>query len=169
MTCARLLQFSSRAHKLLLVGIVEAVCRNAVVTEIPGISRCFVAKAANENDAANVSPNESRGDARWTRADTNLLALQRAAMTEGVNLKAAWSFADGIVDLDRITTNDIGAILRTYGVEAARTSIIREMSAVFSVYGIGVDYRHLTIIADYMVSKGFARPYWGKKRGSWCD
>ena len=26
------------------------------------------------------------------------------------------------------------------------------MSAVFSVYGIGVDYRHLTVIADYMVS-----------------
>lgn len=76
-------------------------------------------------------------------------------MTEGVNLKAAWNFAHGVVDLDKITTNDIGAILRTYGVEAARTSIIKEMSGVFSVYGIGVDYRHLTIIADYMVSTGF--------------
>lgn len=49
-------QFSSRAHKLLLVGIVEGVCRQAIVHEIPGIARCFVAKAANENDAANVSP-----------------------------------------------------------------------------------------------------------------
>lgn len=83
-------------------------------------------------------------------------------MTEGVNLKAAWNFAHDIVDLNKITTNDIGAILRTYGVEAARTSIIKEMSGVFSVYGIGVDYRHLTIIADYMVS--------GRRRGiDVCD
>lgn len=71
-------------------------------------------------------------------------------MTEGVNLKKCWEFGDSFVDLNKITTNDIGAILRTYGVEAARTSIIKEMSGVFSVYGIGVDFRHLTIIADYM-------------------
>lgn len=74
------------------------------------------------------------------------------AMTEGVNLKACWNFGNGVVDLNKIYTNDIGAILRTYGVEAARRSIIKEMSGVFGVYGIGVDFRHLTIIADYMVS-----------------
>jgi DNA-directed RNA polymerase I subunit RPA1 len=72
-------------------------------------------------------------------------------VTEGVNLKECWKFGYNMVDLNKITTNDIGAILRTYGVEAARTSIIKEMSGVFSVYGIGVDFRHLTIIADYMV------------------
>lgn len=49
-------QFSSRAHKLLLVGIVEGVCRQSIIHEIPGIARCFVAKAANENDAVNVRP-----------------------------------------------------------------------------------------------------------------
>lgn len=74
-------------------------------------------------------------------------------MTEGVNLKACWNFGHNIVDLNKVTTNDIGAILRTYGVEAARTSIIKEMSGVFSVYGIGVDFRHLTVIADYMVRR----------------
>lgn len=74
-------------------------------------------------------------------------------MTEGVNLKACWNFANGVIDLNQIYTNDVGAILRTYGVEAARTSIIKEMSGVFSVYGIGVDFRHLTVIADYMVRR----------------
>jgi DNA-directed RNA polymerase I subunit RPA1 len=73
------------------------------------------------------------------------------AVTEGVNLRGCWSFGHGVVDLNQIYTNDVGAILRTYGVEAARKSIIKEMSGVFSVYGIGVDYRHLTVIADYMV------------------
>lgn len=96
--------------------------------EVPGIKRCFVAKAANTNAAS-----------------------QRNAVTEGVNLRQLWQIGHGLVDLNRLGTNDVGAILRTYGVEAARSSIINEMSAVFSVYGIGVDYRHLTVIADYMV------------------
>lgn len=59
--------------------------------------------------------------------------------------------ADELVDLDRIGSNDVYAILKTYGVEAARKSIIDEVSSVFGAYGIKVDYRHLTIIADYMV------------------
>ncbi|GJN87219.1 hypothetical protein Rhopal_000164-T1 [Rhodotorula paludigena] len=130
------LEFSSQASKLLLVGIVEEVCRNAIVHEVAGISRCFVAKAANTNAAA-----------------------ERNAVTEGVNLRQLWQNGYGIVDLNRLGTNDIGAILRTYGVEAARTSIIKEMSAVFSVYGIGVDYRHLTIIADYMTCEGGYKPF----------
>lgn len=72
-------------------------------------------------------------------------------MTEGVNLKAAWNFGYGIVDLNRFTTNEIGDTLKTYGVEAARTSIIQEVSGIFAAYGIGVDARHLTVISDYMV------------------
>ena len=72
-------------------------------------------------------------------------------MTEGVNLKACWNFGYGVVDLDRLYTNEIGETLKVYGVEAARTSIMKEISNVFGVYGIGVDGRHLTILADYMV------------------
>lgn len=120
------MQFASRTQKLLLVGIVEACCRQAVVREVPGISRCFIGKRNNPSDP-------------------------RVAIAEGINLKAFWEHGDGVIDINKVSTNDIGAILRTYGVEAARTAIIKEMSAVFSVYGIGVDYRHLTIIADYMV------------------
>ncbi|GAA5858440.1 hypothetical protein JCM8547_007311 [Rhodosporidiobolus lusitaniae] len=134
--CEFEIEFSSQAHKLLLVGIVEEVCRTAIVKEVPLIARCFVAKAANANAAA-----------------------QRTAMTEGVNIRALWSIGEGLIDLNEISTNDIGAILHTYGVEAARSSIINEMSAVFSVYGIGVDYRHLTIIADYMTSEGGYKPF----------
>jgi hypothetical protein len=62
-----------------------------------------------------------------------------------------WSLADELVDLDKLYTSDIYAILQTYGVEACRTAIINEMAAVFGVYGIKVDYRHRTVIADYMV------------------
>jgi DNA-directed RNA polymerase I subunit RPA1 len=69
-----------------------------------------------------------------------------------------WSLADELVDLDKLYTSDIYAILQTYGVEACRTAIINEMAAVFGVYGIKVDYRHRTVIADYMVSPFSSSP-----------
>eukprot|EP01035_Chromulina_nebulosa_P018336 gene18336-24027_t len=49
-------------------------------------------------------------------------------------------------------------ILLTYGVEAARTSIVNEVIGVFSVYGIDVNIRHLTLIADFMTNKGLYQP-----------
>jgi hypothetical protein len=39
--------------------------------------------------------------------------------TDGVNFAAVWQHADKI-DVNKIESNDIAAILRTYGVEAAR-------------------------------------------------
>lgn len=98
--------------------------------QAPGISRCLIA-------AAEAGTKE--GDPRMVE-------------TEGVNLAGSWSFAHGIVNLDSIYSNDIAAILRTYGVEAARTVLIKEVKGVFGMYGIAVDRRHLTLIADYMVS-----------------
>jgi DNA-directed RNA polymerase I subunit RPA1 len=53
-----------------------------------------------------------------------------------------------------VYSNDIGAILDTYGVEAARAAIVREIIAVFGVYGINIDTRHLLLIADHMTFDG---------------
>lgn len=56
-----------------------------------------------------------------------------------------------MIDEHSIKSNDIYAILTTYGVEAARATILREIGGVFKVYNIDVDARHLELIADYMV------------------
>lgn len=88
---------------------------------------------------------------------------------EGLNLRELWLHAD-ILDLNKLYCNDVNAVsmswglsmmmsalrvviqmFETYGVEAGQASIIRELSAVFSVYGIAVNHRHLSIVADYMV------------------
>jgi DNA-directed RNA polymerase I subunit RPA1 len=45
-------------------------------------------------------------------------------------------------------------MLENYGVEAARMAIIRELNAVFGVYGISVSHRHLSLVADYMTFEG---------------
>lgn len=75
--------------------------------------------------------------------------------TNGSNFQGLWKFSAGseesILEDDDIYSNDIYAILKTYGVEMARAAILREMGAVFGAYKIQVDHRHLELIADYMV------------------
>ena len=64
-----------------------------------------------------------------------------------------------IIDVNRVFTNDIVAMLQLYGVEAARATIVREMHAVFSGHGISVDQRHLNLIADTMTKGGGFTPF----------
>lgn len=76
--------------------------------------------------------------------------------TEGVSLLSLVRY-NHILDLNAIYTNDIHAIANTYGIEAASQAIRREMANVFAVYGIQVDPRHLSLIADYMTYSGSIR------------
>ncbi|KAA1095846.1 hypothetical protein PGTUg99_033719 [Puccinia graminis f. sp. tritici] len=133
--CQLSMQFPSSSTKLLLVGLIEESCRRAVIQEIKGIARTLVSQSDDKNKE------------------------RRFGMTEGANLIAAWDFGHNIIELDELYSNDINAMLKTYGVEAARSSIIKEISGVFNVYGISVDYRHLTVIADYMTSEGRYKPF----------
>ncbi|WVQ96644.1 hypothetical protein IAU59_003749 [Kwoniella sp. CBS 9459] len=128
------LEFPANAPKLLLVDLIERSCRGSVVHEIENIGRCM--KIFSD-----------KGE------------FTRTLITEGSNLRGMWALADELVDLDKLASNDIYAILTTYGVEAARRAIIDEVSSVFGAYGIAVDYRHLTIIADYMTHAGGYRPF----------
>lgn len=47
---------------------------------------------------------------------------------------------------------------QTFGVEAARMSIVAEITGVFGAYGISVDPRHLGLVADHMTFNGGYRP-----------
>ncbi|KAI8067394.1 hypothetical protein BDF21DRAFT_496279 [Thamnidium elegans] len=128
------LEFPADTKKILMVGLIEESCARTVVHEIKGIKTCFEYVNPTENDTS------------------------KRLQTEGVNLRGMWPFAD-LIDVNYIDTNDIGAILNTYGVEAARNAIIKEVAAVFGVYGIKVDRRHLTVIADYMTFEGGYKPF----------
>jgi DNA-directed RNA polymerase I subunit RPA1 len=128
------LQFPADTPKLLMVDLVQKACYESVIREVPGIQRGFIV------------PNESEND------------KTRRITAEGINFRGIWERAD-IIDPNTIYSNDIAAILRTYGVEAARNAIIREIAGVFKVYGIGVDRRHLSLIADYMTFEGGYKPF----------
>ncbi|TIC01852.1 beta and beta-prime subunits of DNA dependent RNA-polymerase [Wallemia mellicola] len=133
------LEFSSKALKMLLVGIIEKACRKTVVHEVPGISRAILLDKEKNKDGS--------------------VKKQRSIQTEGANLMGIRSFGQDFIDLNQLYSNDIDAIRRTYGVEAARASIINEVAGIFQVYGIGVDFRHLALLADYMTYDGGYKPF----------
>ncbi|KAJ7408439.1 DNA-directed RNA polymerase I subunit RPA1 [Willisornis vidua] len=63
-----------------------------------------------------------------------------------------------ILDLNRLYSNDIHAMAKNYGIESALRVIIKEIKDVFAVYGIAVDPRHLSLVADYMCFEGIYKP-----------
>ena len=83
---------------------------------------------------------------------------EKYILTAGQNLLAVREFQH-IIHPHRVRTNDIGAMLRLYGVEAARSTIIAELQGVFKAHSIDVDVRHLTLVADYMTKSGGYTPF----------
>ncbi|KAH3666448.1 hypothetical protein OGAPHI_003444 [Ogataea philodendri] len=124
--CDFKLELSAETQKLLMVNIIETVCKSVVVREVGGIGRC-------------LHPEPEQG--------------KRILVTEGVNFAAMWEH-DAFINVNGIRSNDVAAVLRTYGVEAARNTIVNEINNVFGRYAISVSSRHLDLIADYMTREG---------------
>jgi DNA-directed RNA polymerase subunit A" len=75
--------------------------------------------------------------------------------TEGSNLESVLEIPG--VDPVRTTTNSVFEIYRVYGVEAARAALIHEASRTLAEQGLGVDIRHLMLVADVMTNEGDIR------------
>lgn len=73
--------------------------------------------------------------------------------TEGVNVMKMFEF-EHLLDMNHLYTNNIHHVAEMYGIEAAQRSIIRELRAVQSAYDIKVDFRHLSLLADYFTCEG---------------
>ncbi|OAL01187.1 beta and beta-prime subunits of DNA dependent RNA-polymerase [Phaeosphaeriaceae sp. SRC1lsM3a] len=130
--CEITFEFSSGTPKLLMLNHVESAASFATIHVIPGITSA-VYTAGKDVD-------------------------EPVIMTEGSNMLAVREFGN-IIDVNRIFTNDIVAMLNLYGVEACRATIVREMHAVFHGHGISVDHRHLNLIADTMTKGGGFTPF----------
>lgn len=126
--CEFTMELPGETQKLLMVNIIEEMCRKVVVREVPRIGRCV-------------------------RPQPDAASGKRILTTEGVNFKAMWEQHD-FVDVNGITSNDVAAVLKTYGVEAARQTIVNEINNVFSTYAIVVSLRHLDLIGDMMTREG---------------
>jgi len=58
------------------------------------------------------------------------------------------------VSANETTSNHIIEVEKVLGVEAARAKIQHEISYIMSMYGIGIDSRHLLLLSDVMTFKG---------------
>eukprot|EP00871_Galdieria_phlegrea_P003095 jgi/Galph1/3787/GphlegSOOS_G2499.1 len=119
--------------RLMLLEVVESVALNTFIQSVSGVesSRVVVAEAP----------------------DTRYLEVK------GSNLGAIWELGYDTLDIDRLRTNDVYAMLTNYGVESARATLLLELSKVFEAYGIPVDPRHLGLIADVMTHQGTYQPF----------
>jgi RNA polymerase Rpb1, domain 5 len=141
--------------KLLLVGVLERACRKTIIREIPGISDCFILKDQPKAKQGEPPIDYTVVNPLLPTAFYFIHCYFTKLMTNGSNLRGMWSKTlqeNPIVQINNIYTNDIYAMLTHYGVEGARTVLIKEISSVFGSYNIDVDFRHLELIADYMVS-----------------
>lgn len=116
---------------LLMVGLVEQAASDTIVRARPKINQGY------------VNNEEGRG---------------RCLQTAGCNFEEIWRLSEDIVDHNKLVSNHIWGIRCAYGVEAARNSIADQIKGVFAVYGISVDPRHLSLIADFMTYDGEYKP-----------
>lgn len=72
--------------------------------------------------------------------------------TDGSNLLKTLALEG--VDPKRTVCNDIKEILKTLGIEACRAVIIEEIRAILKMYGLAVNYRHISALADVMTYRG---------------
>lgn len=127
--CEVTFEYDASTAKLLMLHLVETALKDAVIQHVPGIKSCMATTEKVDSEEKLV------------------------VLVDGSALLALRDYQD-VHNPNKMYTNDIAQILRLYGVEAARASIVREMSAVFGGHGISVDNRHLNLIGDVMTRGG---------------
>lgn len=73
-------------------------------------------------------------------------------VTLGTNLKELIQMKE--VNADKLISNDFYEVAEIFGIEAARTLIIKEVSEVLKSQGIDINIRHLKLVADAMTNTG---------------
>jgi len=76
-------------------------------------------------------------------------------VTSGTNLKDTLIREE--VDVNRTTSNNIKEIYAVFGIEAARTALIKEVNKVIEGQGLNVDVRHIMLVADAICQSGLIK------------
>ncbi len=90
---------------------------------------------------------------------TQVLVVKRdrdyVVLTAGSNLKDVMNFKG--VNSNKVFSNNIHEIAEVLGIEAARQSIVNEISKVLVSQGLDINRRHLSLVADAMTSSGIVK------------
>lgn len=129
--CEVWLAFKTRNDELdVSAAKLKEAASSSVIYQVAGIKRAFITTDMN-------------GD--------------KCLTTDGHNITELYNYGRKL-NLYKLYTNDIHAVQRTYGIEAASKVLVKEIQQVFNVYGIAIDVRHLNLIADYMTWSGQYKP-----------
>lgn len=137
-------RFTNEPH-IMLAQIAEKAAKKVYVKNSGKIDQCQVIDCSQPQVLydENIDHQEKK----------NIPAL----LTAGLDFQTFWQM-QGDLAVNYVYSNNIHAMLSTYGVEAARKTIIREIVSVFGIYGVNVDMHHLSLIADFMTHSGGYRP-----------
>lgn len=140
----RMVEFNAQEHWIEVTLFLPVTSRRILLAQL--------AEKAATNTTIRATKNIAR--AYVERDESRKTAEHYLVGTEGVNFPAIWALPETLVDHNAVQSNDVWQILCHYGVEAARASIVHEIQSVFAVYGIDVNARHLSLIADFMTRSG---------------
>lgn len=93
-----------------------------------------------------------KGNHTATRAVISDDKGKRKLLVEGYGLKEVMT-TDGVVGT-KTQTNHVDEMFRVLGIEAARTSIFKEIDYTMASHGMSIDPRHVMLLADVMTYKG---------------
>ena len=141
--CRLKLVFLATQARIDLESLIRSEASRMSITSLVGIQNCFVM----ENKEFRAGKVKSDDPAE----------MEYLLSTEGENINALMTYYQ-VFDLRRIYTNNIHRMAQIFGIEAANRTLIREINRVFGAYGIEVDYRHLSLLADYMTYEGVYKP-----------
>ena len=110
---------------------------------VSGIERAFLnkeIKLVEDENGALVAKKEDPRCEEWY-LDTQGTSLRDVLAVHGV-------------DAHRTYTNDLHQIVDVFGIEAARSALLRELTQVLAFDGSYVNHRHLALLVDVMTYRG---------------
>ncbi|XP_012574995.1 DNA-directed RNA polymerase I subunit 1-like isoform X1 [Cicer arietinum] len=153
-------KFTDEPH-ILLAQIAQKTAEKVCIQNFGKVGQCK-AITCKESGVIYYGEDDSKREEIPSSVKEKIPALQ----TSGIHFKSFWEMQDDL-NVRYVYSNNVHAILSTYGVEAAKETIIREVQNVFKSYGISVNIRHLMLIADFMTHSGCYRPM--SRKGSIAD
>lgn len=122
-----------------MLTLAETLLSKVLVRAVTGIDKCILI---------------AQDETKQSTADKKEPYL----LVQGLNFDAFTNYGE-TVNVNRLGSNDIYKIGLKYGVEAMRAQLLSEVRSVFKMYGIEVNYRHLSLIADFMTFNGKYRAF----------
>ena len=127
----------------MLRKVEEHILDKLTLRGVPGIDRAFLTKERFVTERPDGSV-KAADEMEWY-LDTSGTALSEVLAIPGV-------------DSTRTYTNSFLQTFEVMGIEAARSALLRELTAVLAFDGSYVNHRHLALLVDIMTARGYPIP-----------